>query len=118
MVSISTSKYASLDDARLEGVLLDCMKEWASRHPDELHAFDKNMKWRRSTRLHDGKHGHAAGLSKGRTLLEKGFMPVLLYKIISKRLRTYDWTCDPVVMNKFWSLFKIGCINQTSRWNR
>jgi len=114
-----SAKYVGLADARIEGTLLASMKFWASTFPDELIAFDKQMKSKRWANTHNRRKGtHSLGMSNQGSMLEKGEVPVRLYKIISKALGSNDWTCDSTIMNKFWSLFKVGCINDTSRWNR
>lgn len=113
-ISIANSR-SSLDDARVEGILLECMKSWATKFPQELLAFKKQMAETRWN-LHAGrKSTHAMGMSRGGTRLLNGEVPRTLYKIISMRLKSTEWVSDPVIMEKFWGLFQVGRVNASAK---
>lgn len=107
----------SVTGAALEGSILATIKAWAEENPADIDAFRRQVS-RERDRLHrQGGHGHARGMSAEGTQLIKGQVPTKLHHMMRRRVDK-NWLWDPEIRNKFWRIFKIGLLNETSEMQR
>lgn len=107
----------SIAGAALEGTILGAIKDWATENPADVEAFRQQVS-RERDRLHNqGCQGHARGMSKEGTQLVKGQIPTKLFHMIERRTER-NWLRIPEIRLKFWRIFKIGLLNETSEMNR
>lgn len=94
-----------------EVAMTDCITRWAREFPDQLADLDAQVKFQRAT-LHK-----ESGMSKGGRVLHKGLIPPRLMVMLQQEIDK-DWLWNPELRNKFWRIFKVGCINLHSEMNR
>ena len=98
----------SLTSARMEGAVVQTIKDWATANPNELVAFDRQQKLLRSQL----KYKNAMGL-EGR-MAHTYEIPVTLNRFMSVRFG-HDWLDNKEVKRHFFDAFKIGRVGITGR---
>lgn len=100
---IVSGQALSIRSAKLEGAVVQCIRDWATAFPDELIAFDQQMKARRASGEYRGEHGSA--------FLET---PVRLDQMLMRRVHR-NYRLDPKLLNLVASHFPIGMLRPRDR---
>lgn len=98
---------------RLEQAVVQCIKDWATAYPEELVVFDRCMKQLRD-QAKTTCAGKVRGMGPDNNLLHKAEIPANLFYMMSRRLKSKDWVCDPTTRNIFFRHFKVGLVNKFS----
>lgn len=94
---------AHINDARVEGAVLQTIKDWGTANPAELVAFDRQMKILRSEQDRGGR-------SQQGELRHYGEVPVTLAKLMAVRFGK-DWTIDKKLLVHFFNHFRVGRVS-------
>ncbi len=97
----------SIRSARLEGAVVQCIKDWATAFPAELVAFDQQMKMKRATQPYHSNSPDNAGAAFGE-------VPVRLNGMMCRRIHK-NWLHQAKIANLFFSHFKVGLIRPNDR---
>ncbi len=100
---IVSGQALSIRSAKLEGAVVQCIRDWATAHPDELVAFDREMKQRRVENAYRGDNLAV--------FLET---PVTLDRMLQRRVNR-NYRLDPKLMNLIASHFKVGMVRPNDR---
>lgn len=96
---IVSGKAITLRDAKLEGAVVQVIRDWATAHPDELISLDRQMKGMRREREYMGKNmAHLAEI------------PVRLHNAMCEKIDR-NWMDDKDLRRLFLEHFKVGCLN-------
>lgn len=94
-----------IDHAKLEGAVVQTIKDWATANPGDLVAFDKQMK-----QLRDSMRRRGIGDNLGTF----GEVPARLDYMMVRRFGRL-WHRDLRVRTIFWSHFKVGKIRVNAK---
>lgn len=95
--------------ARLEGVILETIRDWAVQNPADLVAFREQQNLRRE------ELWRTNGISLGGNMRHVGEIPTRLVNMISKRIGNKDWLFDPKTREIFYQNFPIGLVAKGGR---
>ena len=98
----------SLSDARLEGAVVQSIKDWATAFPEDLVAFDKQMKQLRS------RLAHQNAMSRDERVMHCYEIPMKLNGVMQFRFGR-DWRDDPAIRRHFFDHFKVGQVGKPNR---
>ena len=98
----------SIGKAKVEGAVVQTIRDWAIAHPDELVALQQKVRWLRATACDE------RGFTNDRLMLHKAEIPVTLYNRMTAKFGKL-WEYDPWLKNLFFDHFKVGLVNRTSR---
>lgn len=105
----------SLRSARVEGAVVQCLKDWATAHPDELIALDDDVRMLRHV---SGTTSGRAVLTEQRTMLPKARIPMTLNTMLQLRIDK-DWLVKDDLRRLVFDHFKVGMISrnpETNKW--
>lgn len=89
----------------------DCIARWARLNPDAVLALQQQVRNERQNLRRSN------GMSPDGFTMKKGQIPVKLHRMLQKEVDS-NWLWDPVLRNRFWRIFKIGCVNPKSEMTR
>lgn len=110
-MSIVAGKSVTIAQARLEGAVVQTIKDWAMAFPHELVWFDQQMK-RERRELH-----RTSAISDDGNMRKFGDIPAKLYALMNARFGPL-WQRDAQTMRLFWRNFEVGKINRWSDLGR
>lgn len=85
--------------------MVQCIRDWATAFPDELVAFDRQMKQRRELGMYRGEAEAMASFAE---------VPTRLHAMMSTRIKR-NWLHDSKLANLFFSHFKVGLMRKNDR---
>lgn len=97
----------SVRSAKLEGAVVQCIRDWATAFPDELIVFDQQMKAARAQGLYRANSSDNAGA-------HFGDVPKKLYGMMCRRIHR-NWFNDERLCNLFFENFTVGKIRRNDR---
>lgn len=98
----------SLASARLEGAVVQSIKDWATAFPQELIDFDRQMREKRERLISPNgmtRHGH---------MMATYDIPVKLHNIMSFRFGN-DWNQNKEIRRYFFDHFRVGHVGNPKR---
>jgi hypothetical protein len=95
----------------LDAAIIDCIKRWAVAYPHELVVLKGEVQELKEHQVR-GK-----GWGRDKHLLHKGRVPVRLHQMMRREIDK-KWLDIPELRNRFFDLFKVGCINHSDLSNR
>jgi hypothetical protein len=101
----------------IEMIFEECINLWMTMFPDEVEAFKVDMKVHKEMKFKEN------AMTAGGNFMCKGLIPPKLRKAIAIVLESQDvldakgaqhWEKNIELVNAFFNLFKLGCVNETS----
>ena len=102
MSEIVTSKAFSIKEAKFEGAVVQLIHDWATAHPDELAALDRQVKAQRRERAYMGDN-----------LAHFAEVPTTLYHLMCAKVNR-NWMQRQDIATVFFRHFRVGLLNLNS----
>lgn len=101
----------------IETIFEECITFWMTKFPDEVIAFKNDI------RVHKDMKYKENAMTMGGNFMCKGLIPPKLRKAVALVLESQDvlnhnesihWEKNIELINVFFKIFKMGCVNETS----